>query len=130
MLPGLVDFLHRISDEVDGVLSVNLAPMLYLNWCECILCFVLGAIVFKKSKVAKTILALMGLSMVLSTACVGVLRFLDLSSIEFSSLEEFADRLAGMNVQNVINGFIVLQFLVKFIVLDLCIFFRLKTLKH
>ena len=130
MLPGIVDFFGRVSEGIGDVVSVNVGLMCGLNWCESILCFVLGAVVFKKSKVAKTILALIGIAMLFSSASVGLFRYLDFSGIEFGSLDEFVDWLDRKDFNTVVNSFIFVQFLIKFAVLDICIFLRLKTLKH
>lgn len=57
------DFFRMLS--VEGI-RFNLPFALFLNWCENMLIFTLGAVCFKKSKVAKTFLCLMAVGMVFS----------------------------------------------------------------
>lgn len=63
------DFLRGFKDGFvgDEDFSVNLGAILTLDWMVNILVFTLGAICFKKAKVAKTLLCIFLLGMVLST---------------------------------------------------------------
>ena len=63
-----LDFARGALDAVmdkEGF-YVNLPAIMFLNWCETLLIFTLGAVCFKKSKVAKTLLCLLAFSMVIS----------------------------------------------------------------
>ena len=64
-----LDFLRGFSDGFvgDEDFFVNLPAILILDWMVNILTFTLGAICFKKAKVAKTLLCIFLLGMVLST---------------------------------------------------------------
>ncbi|MBO6170395.1 MAG: hypothetical protein J6O51_10580 [Bacteroidales bacterium] len=67
--PGFTrDMLSGMLDE-DGV-GLNLPALLFCSWCENILAFTLGALCFKRAKVAKTLLCLFVFGMVLSTLLV------------------------------------------------------------
>lgn len=55
-----------IAEELADSLSLNVPALIAVSWASSILPFLLGAIFFKKSKVGKTFLALIGLSIVLS----------------------------------------------------------------
>lgn len=57
ILHRIGEFSTMMKESTDGLMDVNSGGMLFLNWCVAILSFTLGALVFKKAKVAKTILA-------------------------------------------------------------------------
>ena len=78
------DILAEVMDE-EGV-SFNLPAVLFCNWCESILVFTLGAICFKRAKVAKTLLCLFGFSIVLSMLMVLIF---GTSHIDTEQLEAF-----------------------------------------
>ena len=63
-LKPLQSVMDTMSEE--GV-YFNLPAVLFLNWCTNVLVFTLGAICFKKSKVAKTLLCVFGVGFLLST---------------------------------------------------------------
>jgi hypothetical protein len=115
------NILAEVMDE-EGV-SFNLPAVLFCNWCESILVFTLGAICFKKSKVAKTILVLIAASFVLSVGMVAF-NINDLSYpsyIGFSNATEFVSYMnwtASISYAIFIGGLLC------------AIYFRLRTLKH
>lgn len=74
VLPGFYGdrIFGAVNDKILRALyrddiSFNLPAMLYCNWCENLLIFTLGAICFKRSKIAKTFLCLLAAGMVLSS---------------------------------------------------------------
>ena len=120
LLDELRDGLDYLKDN--GV-RINLFAIFSLSWAETVLIFTLGAIFFKKSKIAKTILVLIGVSFLLSIGMVAFnINNLDYPSyIGFSNFSEFVSYL---NWASNLSYFI-------FIGGTLCaIYFRLRTLKH
>lgn len=95
-----------------------------LEFCAGILPFVLGALWFKRSKPAKTILALMAVGMVVSSLTVF---FFTHTSIDFDALFE---NLSAQSLQTWLNILVNVYFLVVIGGLMTAIFFRIKTLKH
>ena len=84
-----MDFLQGIST---GLLNLeetgfyfNFPAVLFLNWCESLLVFTLGAVCFKKAKVAKTLLCIFGFSMIMSTLMVILTGHINISS-DFSEM--------------------------------------------
>ncbi|MBQ9659864.1 MAG: hypothetical protein IJV37_01180 [Bacteroidales bacterium] len=59
--PGLFEAME------DSGIYFNLPGVMFLQWCTNILVFTLGAVCFKKNKVAKTLFCIFGVSVVLST---------------------------------------------------------------
>lgn len=114
--------LFGTEEIVDGV-SVNFV-MLYITYCvTAVLPFLLGAIVFKKSKAAKTILVLMGISII--STIVG-LPFIE----ELNDIEKFLADLTPSEVVTYINNYLTIIYAIYFVVLSGLIFLRLKTIKH
>ena len=103
----------------------NFPAVIILNWCENILIFVLGAVCFKKAKVAKTLLCLAIVGMVFSTLLVAVLGTSSIDPDWFT--EHFASPEKAINAFNL--------FLNIFYIVVLCgllggLYYRLRTLKH
>ena len=107
----------------DNGVQINVFGLLALSWAETILTFTLGALCFKKSKVAKTILVLIAASFVLSIGMVAF-NINDLSYpnyIGFSNATEFVSYMnwtASISYAIFIGGLLC------------AIYFRLRTLKH
>ena len=64
--------VSQLNVAVKGIMdeesiTVNLPAILWLNWCESILVFTVGAVCFKKSKVAKTLLCIIAFSFLISS---------------------------------------------------------------
>ena len=105
---------------------VNMPLILWLNWCENILFFTLGALCFKRGKVGKSFLCLMGLGFLLS-----ILMMLFFHTTQFSGdwLEHLLESFDAQKVQlwmNVVLNLIYLVFLGGLIAL---IWARIKTIK-
>ena len=81
-LPVDVDYFNTaILGDFD--IHYNAGGIAYANWCMYVLFFTLGAIVFKKAKIGKSILVLFGLGMLFSiilTAVIGISANADLES--------------------------------------------------
>ena len=129
--PLIIDTVKSAMDNLqasDVSIDVNLPYIIYLGFCKFILVFTLGAVFFKKHKVGKTILVLIGLSFVLTALLsVGFFHGLSFNSYDvegyFASLDVDKLPVYFNVVLNVAN-------LLVFALLDLGIYFRIKTLKH
>ena len=106
-------------------LFINFPAMTFLNWCVNILVFTLGAVCFKKSKVAKTLLCLFGLSVIFSFAAMILFGTANLDLDWFEEHFNDPDRL-----ESSINWTISLVF--TFVIGGLLagLWYRLRTLKH
>ncbi|MCR4860216.1 MAG: hypothetical protein K5910_06100 [Bacteroidales bacterium] len=110
--------------EEKGV-SINMPAILFLNWCVNILTFTLGAVCFKKAKVAKTLLCVMGVSMLFSILA-GI--FLGRSNLDSDwFIERFSD---PDKVFSLINWLFSIFYTVVIGGLLGGIYYRLRTLKH
>ena len=111
--------------DAEGI-SFNFPAIMFLSWCENILIFTLGAICFKKAKVAKTLLCCMLVGMVCSTLMVLFLG----TNIHFDS-DMFVDYFSSPD--KAISAFNwCLSILYTLIIGGLLggIYYRLRTLKH
>ena len=100
--------------------------LLWINWCENILFFTLGAICFKKAKIGKTFLCLMGLGIIITSLIALFAQSPNISTDWL--LERFGQDEEAM--QRGINLTINAIYFVVFALLDLGIYFRIKTMKH
>ncbi len=110
--------------EEEGV-SFNLPAVMFCNWCESMLVFTLGAICFKKAKVAKTILCLFGIGMVLSML---LMLIFGTSHFDMDRMEAFFD--SPDKLVSVMNWAVSLIYAVVIGALLWGTWFRLRTLKH
>lgn len=110
----------------EGRLAISWPFALYLNLCEQMLLFTLGAIYFKKSKVGMTFLSCFLLMMLFSMGSIAFMKALGISDWavgpENISQEGFIIRLMNIIVYSV--------YLLFFAIMDLLIYLRIKTLKH
>lgn len=97
----------------------------WLTWCEAVLPFALGAIIFKKGKAAKTILCLIGLNMLLSIIVAIVFK-----SVDFSNFEMFLENLTAENAGFWVNFFVNAFYLVVVGGMLTALYFRVRTIKH
>lgn len=119
---NLIHTLNRLSNGYNGYVTVNVYAGEYINWCTGILTMALGAMCFKKAKIAKTILAMFGISCVFGMGF-GILicHFPEWMNDLVRNEEEF---IRLLNI--VIN---VCSFL-SLTILGTATYFRLKTIKH
>ena len=95
-LAGFIDkdFVEGLTAglmDKDG-LYINLPAILFLNWCENVLAFTLGAISFKRGKVGKTILCLFALGILFSTLMVLLVGNTNIDSDQFISWFDSPDK--------------------------------------
>ena len=122
-----MDFARGVFDGLTGDEGVyfNLPAALFLGWCESMLIFTLGAVCFKKAKVAKTLLCIMGFSMVISP-----LMFLVFGQTNIDNdwlVEHFSDPDRAVSM---INWTLSILYTVVIGGLLAGLYFRLRTLKH
>jgi hypothetical protein len=118
--------LQELTDTLNEQgLQINIPAALFLNWCESVLIFTLGAVCFKKGKVGKTILCLIGLSFVLSTLLVLIVG--NGGSFYFNPFEDFDSPAAAART---INWVASIVYIVVIGGLLGALYYRLRTLKH
>jgi hypothetical protein len=119
--------LQQAKDSMAEVgISFNFAGYMFVEWCESILLFTLGAIVFKKSKIAKTILCLLGFSFLLSTIMMIIIGF-DGVNVYFNWLEHY-DTVTG--AVQAANWTMNISFIVTLGLILGGMYYRIRTLKH
>lgn len=129
---GISDIISKIHEVTRGnedfhISDFSLAMGSWAVWTQNILIFTLGAIFFKKSKAAKTILAIMCVSFVFSMLTAGFFQIVDADSFEELFKRLFDNPRA---VQHFVNWFVNLALIVPNAVLMALIYLRLKTIKH
>lgn len=105
----------------------SLAGIVFANWCMYVLFFTLGAIVFKKAKIGKSILVLFGLGMLFSiilTAVVGISADVDLEAF-----------LSGLNLDpeqamTIFVNFCKVVMSIEIAALLALLYLRLRTIKQ
>ena len=121
------DFARGFSDAImdeDGF-YFNLPGIMILNWCESALIFTLGAVCFKKSKVAKTLLCLIAFGMLTSPL---MLLLFGQTNIDADWLmQHFSDPDRAVSS---INWTLSIVYTVVIGGLLAGLYFRLRTLKH
>lgn len=126
LISGIVQVFNRTVQEfVSGGIEVSKAAVLlqiYAFWVSGILVYVLGAIVFKRGKVAKTILVLMGLSFLLMLILLAAVNIFDMSA--------FLERIFEIDDLRAFNVFLNVINFVGIAVPMVLIYFRLRTIKH
>ena len=129
---GAVTFTLRdafsLKSMGDSEIVLGVVPVVvgWLNWCENILVFALGALVFKKAKVPYTILSVFGIIFVL-VAGIGLL----IDNHVFES--DACNMLEGMTAERfavIINVLANGLYLLVFTLLNLGLYFRIKAIKH
>ena len=104
-------------------IRINVGLLFWVSWASSVLCFLLGAIYFKKSKIAKTFLAIIIFSMLIS-----------LLSAPFASvMPGLIERIQVGDSESVLRRLWTAIWLIDGIeiVIFLAIYyFRLRTIKH
>jgi len=113
------------SIEIDGGFTVNAFAIGYVGWITSILSYTLGALVFKKAKVGKTLLCLMLLGIIFGFLVVSASCNMAFGSQEWQSIED--DPIAVVSRINLLHNLI---YLVYACVLAGAVYLRLKTITH
>ena len=123
------DFLDGLRNGLTDDIGVkfNVAGILYINWCENILVFTLGAIIFKKAKFPKTLLCVMGISMLLSVILVAVCGS---THIDVEQIQSWFSDKTPEELGRAFNNMMTVIYAVLLLLLCGGLYLRLKTLKH
>jgi len=120
-------FFHGLNDGLadDMELSFNLPAISFLNWCENALAFTLGAVCFKKNKIARTFLCLFLFGIVMSIL-MAVLLFGNVRIESDQVLSRFGD------IEHTVRFFNVFLNILYTLVIGALLgglYYRLRTLK-
>ena len=110
--------------EEEG-LSFNIPALTIISWCLNILVFTLGAICFKKGKVGKTILCLMGLATIISTLLVIIFGTSNIDTEQFTAFFDTPEKAVS-----VFNWSLSIIYTIIFGLLLGGIWYRLRTIKQ
>lgn len=126
---GMVYSIGGGDADLEGIEGIKFhmstAGVLILNWIEYAVFFLLGAVIFDKSKFGKTLLCLMALSMVMSMASTAI--------VSFCNLDGLIDAISNENPQKLINYIMTIVYVLYAILALVPAYFiwrRVKTLKH
>ena len=120
---------NEIISEIDlpADMHIGYTGIAWGNWASSVLFFLLGAIIFKKGKVGKTILALFALSIIISTGLSLVAgAFMDLESNVFLRMFDEDPEIA---VRKIVNFGQISQYVQVVILMGLS-YLRLRSIKH
>lgn len=130
LLPGytpVASWINKVvSSMADNGVTVKYLPMIWLMWGQYALAFLLGAIIFKRAKVAKTILWMFIISTVFGIVFTKILGMTDMAEYFMNGISEAS--ISG--VQSKINWWLNISWIGWVAVLAAGIFWRLKTIKH
>ena len=124
-LLALVPLQEMKDTLLENGVRVNWLGIILLEWSEYVLTFTLGAICFKKSKVAKTILCIFAVSMVLST--IGMIIVGHSGTFYFNWFDQFDTVTEAVSA---LNWTLSIAFAVYVGGLLGGIYYRIRTLKH
>ena len=122
---ALLDGVNIFAIECSPQLSVNLGYPFIMSWICNALTFTLGAILFKRAKIAKTILACMAIGMVCSSVFFSLI---SADSFEFFLKVKSSGDLG--RAVSILNNWVNITMILELVVLSVAIFFRLRTIKH
>ena len=124
VLPTIFQSMGSAVAEVhtDNVQLVFNGPVFtYLSWCENILAFTLGAIFFRKNKIVYTFLTMMAIGI----ACTVITAAIFGGDVHIEPQDINEDSLLRL-----LNFGLCAIYVVVFALLDLGLYFRVKTIKH
>lgn len=127
-LSSIVDALAKFWGELRtdaGRLFISWPVAMWLSWCEGVLFFAFGAMLFKKTKVVKTFLLAFAIGMVISLVTIIVMKAIGMDGINIDT-SEFTE--AGLI--RTMNWIVFAIYFVWFAAQDLVLYLRMKTLKH
>ena len=131
LIPGygkpVAYYLFKINDfigEGEFPLQINAFYILGLSWCTNALVWLLGAIWFKRGKVAKTFLAVMALGFILSILS---MVFLGTAHIGIEDMVESGDAEGVLRKFNLIVNIVSWTWICIFLSLT---YLRVRTIKH
>ena len=121
--------MTKINEVLDMAkeegIYINAGGLTVIDWMMNILTFTLGAICFKKGKIGKTILCIMGVATVVSTLLVIIFGTSNIDAERFAAFFDSADKAVS-----VANWTISIFYLIIFGLLLGGIWYRLRTIKQ
>lgn len=117
------------ASDISEYIRISLPAFGIATWCSTVLAFTLGAILFRKSKAAKTILCLIAIGIV----CSSIFAALGENGILDSIVERFGYYESDFEISkavSILNAWINISTGITLAALAAGIFFRIKTLKH
>ena len=123
MVEGLDAILAQFHTDAGKTLAINAGVSLYLDWCQDILVFLLGAVLFRHNKIVYTFLSIMGLSFLFSLVSIPLAKMISVEDLQALALD-------SENVLMWFNIFIYSVSIVTFAALNLGIYFRIKSIKQ
>lgn len=133
---GLLNLGNSLSEESErfaALVNTVTNPALYIDDAiQVALCFLLGALMFKKGKFAKTVLVLMLIGIVSSSICTPIFAHTGMAAASAGSTEEalqLIESKLGWIFDNLALVDTISDTLVN-VALCIAIFFRIKTIKH
>ena len=130
IFPGytsITSYFNKFAGTLaESGMKVNILAMIWHMWCQYAMAFLLGAIIFKKAKVAKTILWMFIISTVFSIV---LTRIIGLTNLPEIFIKDMAD-VTVSTVQSKVNWFLNICWIGWAVILGGGIFWRLKTIKH
>lgn len=127
----LLDVSSLVSKVDASGLHLNFSLFFWLKWCENILLFTIGALVFKKNKIGKTILVCFAIGMLISS--IASLIVSGTFSFDASALQNYIERIAEKGPEALMTRFNIFTNVVYtfvFAVLLGGLYLRIKTIKH
>ena len=130
LLPGYTPVTSWIKDVVSTMANsgfkVNYVALIWVMWGNYALAFLLGAIIFKKAKVGKTILWMF---IIATVSGIVATNFIGMTNITESFIKDAA--VVDMSsFQSRLNWFLNISYIGWIALLCAGIFWRLKTIKH
>lgn len=108
-----------------GKLFISWPVAVWLSWCEGVLFFAFGAMIFKKSKVVKTFLLAFVLGMVITAITAGVMKMIGMNGMHIDT-SDFTEE----GIIRAVNWIVFAVYFVWFAAQDAVLYIRMKTLKH
>lgn len=131
IISNISEFRRKFAEETDGMLKISIGGITYLKYAEYMLIFTLGAIVFKKSKVGKTILTIILISMVIGSMGGSLIAIIFENGDSFMAyMDSLDDPIKIENAVKWLNIGMNFYYLIVFTLLSGGIYYRIKTLKH
>lgn len=123
VLNGINLFNLTIKKIPDATLHFNMIYICFLSWVNNILIFTLGSVVFKKAKVAKTILAVCAVGLVVGNVFGLFFNFTN-------SAMDFMMENNPFRAVNILNNFVNITSVVEILLVGGGLYYRLRTIQH
>ena len=108
-----------------GKLFISWPVAVWLSWCETVLFFAFGAMIFEKAKVVKTFLLAFGLGMVITAITAILMKIFGINGMHIDT-SDFTEE----GIIRTMNWIVFAVYFVWFAAQDAVLYIRMKTLKH